>query len=149
VGGTGGTGGTGGVPCPKEVPDGYTQCPVEGQTCVFDVACQSGTVSHTFSCSSYGNWTLSVHPPCDEMYDSCPGTMLYCSANGWSMPEGTNPPSPCPATPPAEGSECYSGGFGGVYEFCGYPCGPSGAGWQIAQCPYSDTQSKWTLGACE
>lgn len=139
----------GGIPCPAAVPDSYTQCTEKGQSCTYDVQCQSGLITHTFSCSSLGYWVLGVHPPCDKPFDSCPGTMLYCSTNGWNMPEGTNPPSPCPAAAPVEGAECYSGGFGGVYPDCGYACGPSGSGWQVAHCPYDETQSHWTLGPCE
>jgi hypothetical protein len=66
------------------------------------------------------------------------------------MPQGTNPPSPCPPTQPVVGAECYSGGFGGVHEKCGYLCDPAtGTGWTVMSCPIATAESAWESdGAC-
>jgi hypothetical protein len=149
---TGGVGGFGGNPplCPAALPGWYEQCAPDGVQCGYDIGCQSGQVSITLTCTS-GYWNV-VPGTCAQPYDSCPGTDLYCSEGyGWTMPQGTNPPSPCPATKPAVGEKCYSGGFGGVHEKCGYPCDPAtGAGWTVMTCPYQNgPDSAWESdGAC-
>ena len=150
TGGAGGVGGTGGAACPNGVPNWWDPCDAKGSSCTFDVDCQSGKVSFEFNCSSTGYWTVSPGT-CAQPYDSCSGTELHCTPGyGWSMPQGTNPPAPCPSTPPPEGESCFSGGFGGVHEKCGYPCDPaSKSGWTVATCPMSSSNSMWEYdGAC-
>jgi len=147
---TGGAGGVGGGPnCPATLPSSYDPC-VDGAACLYDVPCQSGTVSFTLSCAN-GYWDVAPGT-CAQPYDSCPGTMLHCEPSyGWTMPQGTNPPSPCPDPVPVAGEQCYSGGFGGVHEKCGYPCDPATkSGWTVMTCPYEGgTDSKWQSdGAC-
>lgn len=120
--GTGGSGagGFGGntSACPAEPPgDGYGQCAIsQGETCTYEIDCQSGPVSLTFACD--GVWRLPSQS-CDMPYDSCPGTHYHCDGEWW-MPTATNPPSPCPPELPEEGTACYAGGMGGVWEDCGY-----------------------------
>ncbi|MCE7888248.1 MAG: hypothetical protein DYH12_00850 [Sorangiineae bacterium PRO1] len=89
---------------------------------------------------------------CDpaKPYDSCPNTDLYCGSGGWSIPQGTNPPSPCPSVPPKLGEQCYAGGFGGVWESCGYPCSTASgtSGWTVMKCLYNPDggPSAWEVG---
>lgn len=143
---------TGPMPeCPPELPNGYTLCDVpESVVCTYDVSCQSGNVALSFQCTDE---TWQVLPQmCAQPYDSCPGTELYCSGQ-WLLPQGTNPPSPCPDTAPTAGATCFAGGFGGVWEQCGYPCDDSpNAPWTVATCTSTDpnTDGMWTYdGACE
>lgn len=122
------------VDCPADPPSGYEACTIEaGEQCVYDVACQSGVVELRFTCSADGyGWTV-VDQACAQPYDSCPGTELYCDGSWW-QPTGTNPPSPCPSEPPQEFSACYTGGFGGVWENCGYYCDDQSTVWTVATC---------------
>ncbi len=137
----GGSGGAGGAPssdCPPQLPDVGQQCSVEvlQQTvCEYDVPCQSGSVKLGFRCtgdSTYAEWHVEPSQ-CGEQYDSCPGTQLYCDGTWWS-PDGTNPPSPCPATRPAWGTECSTSSMGGVHASCGYRCGGTSTAWTIGTC---------------
>lgn len=152
AGGTGGVGPDGGPICPPDPPGsgfGYMKCPVKGASCSYDVACQSGLQKFTFNCDSTGYWNVATKK-CDQPYDSCPKSDLYCSGE-WSVPQGTNPPSPCPATLPKAGDKCTAGGFGGVWENCGYRCDASpNAKWTVMSCKYDPTTpSTWTSdGAC-
>lgn len=133
--GAGGAGGGEPIDCPPEPPTSYEPCTLSGEgACSYTLDCQSGPVALSFGCSpESGLWTV-LEQPCEYEYDSCPGTELYCAGQWW-LPEGTNPPSPCPDPAPAELSECFSGGFGGVHQRCGYPCGDdASSGWTIATC---------------
>ena len=143
---TTGTGNT--LECPASPPDGYTQCDPGPGVCTYDVACQSGTVALSFTCAE-GWWEIQP-TACEQPYDSCPGTEYYCNGE-WIMPQGTNPPSPCPDTAPLAGEPCFSGGMGGVWENCGYYCGPqAGSAWTVASCPFDDPESVWQYdGVCE
>ncbi len=169
TGGVGGSGGTGGAPggsggvggtsvdaganCPPTVPGWYEQC-TAGQSCNYDVACQSGAQSFNYVCNENSFWDLAPKS-CDKPYDSCPGTELYCNAGfGWSIPQGTNPPSPCPDTRPNPGDACSAAPMGGVWENCGYPCDATPtAKWTVLTCKYDPAdptgQSTWESdGAC-
>lgn len=135
--------------CPAMSPSGYEQCDPAPGVCTYEVACQSGTVSLSFTCVEEGWWEIEPSP-CPEPYDSCPGTEYYCDM-GWFMPIGTNPPSPCPAMPPPNGDACYTGGMGGVWEHCGYHCalGDPSTPWTVATCTEVDGLYGWTYdGAC-
>lgn len=137
--------------CPPTLVDGYTSCEeYEGSFCSYDVSCQSGTVNLSFSCAG-GYWQVEPQA-CEQPYDSCPGTELYCDGSWW-MPNATNPPSPCPTTIPPAGTPCFPGGMGGVWEHCGYSCGgdPELSGWIIASCEGKDPNGphSWQPeGAC-
>ena len=127
--------------CPPSPPDGFTQC--KGDTpCSYNVKCQSGTQNIAFSCNEYGNFSVGDQT-CTPKFDSCPGTPLYCRTNGqWWIPSGTNPPSPCPVTPPEAGASCREGGFGGVWEKCGYPCKKADTPWMVATCTRKDPSNR-------
>jgi hypothetical protein len=156
--GTGGagTGGTGGVPtggaggttgCPAEPPKfSNGPCPIApGESCEYDVQCQSGVVHFKYTCSA--NWSVAG-PGCPEPYDFCPGYGLHCDF-GWTlMGGGGNPPTQCPTTKPAVGDKCISNPFGGMITDCGYRCDPvANTGWTVASCKGFDT---WTDdGACQ
>ncbi len=163
-GGTGGTSGTsgssgsagsgGGYNCPTELPGTWDTCDLPaGAVCKWDVKCQSGVVAIEMECdpaSGFAGWKM-VPKACTKPYDSCPNTDLYCS-DTWTKPMGTNPPAPCPATPPKAGEQCYSGGFGGVWPNCGYACSTGSSDWTIATCDpnYDGGSSVWQLdGACD
>ncbi len=151
-GATGGVGPDGGPICPAEPPGssfGYKKCPVIGASCQYDVKCQSGTQKFTFNCDKNGYWNVAPQK-CALAYDSCPNTDLYCSTQ-WMIPQGTNPPSPCPTTKPTAGDKCFAGGFGGVWENCGYRCDSSpNSKWTVMSCKYvPNVDSKWESdGAC-
>lgn len=156
VGGSAGAGGSGGnVGCPPDPPSAFATC-AQGTTCKYDIACQSGKQTFTYVCqgATYQAWAINAKS-CDptKPYDSCPKTDLYCGTGGWSIPQGTNPPSPCPETAPLAGATCYAGGFGGVWENCGYPCKTaSGSGWTVMKCSYNPDggPSSWEVGtACK
>lgn len=138
-----GAGGSTSVDCPAEPPTAYSQCATEEGACFYTFDCQSGPVELSFACSKEsGYWTL-VEQACEYEYDSCPGTELYCAGQWW-LPEATNPPSPCPDPAPAEFSECYSGGFGGVHPHCGYPCeDDASSGWTVATCSGEFEAGTW------
>ena len=86
--------------CPTSPPDGYTQCDPGPGVCTYDVACQSGTVALSFTCTE-GWWELEP-TACEQPYGLVSGTQYYCNGE-WTMPQGTNPPSPCPDTRPPAG----------------------------------------------
>jgi hypothetical protein len=146
TGGSGGTGsssssGNNGPNCPPSAPGAYDECKLKaGEICSYEVGCQSGPRFISFTCWDGGfGWRTVAGQACTLPFDSCPGTDLYCG-NEWGMPAGTNPPAPCPDPPPTAGSECFSGGFGGVHAKCGYPCeGDPNKGWQIASCTGGST----------
>lgn len=127
--------------CPAEAPGPFQQC-TSSSVCNYDVACQSGTVNLQFTCDANGGrWQLTP-TACDQPHDSCPGTEYHC-IDSWQMPEATNPPAPCPDTPPEPGAECFPGGFGGVWEYCGYRCDDTPeAAWTLAHCP-TDAMPVW------
>jgi hypothetical protein len=149
--GQGGAGGSTPLNCPAKAPSAYDQCTLEGEgACTYTIECQSGPVELSFTCSEseYG-WRV-LEQPCDFEYDSCPGTELYCSGTWW-MPQGTNPPAPCPDEMPAENATCFGGGFGGVHEHCGYRCESDPSVWSVTTC-YSEPgmDGEWESdGACE
>ncbi|MFP6685955.1 MAG: hypothetical protein VB934_14655 [Polyangiaceae bacterium] len=122
--------------CPATPPTAYDQCRlVAGESCVYDVPCQSGLRSIRFQClgEDFG-FRVAEGQACTRPHDSCPGTELHCVSE-WGMPLGTNPPTPCPDTPALEGGECSTLEMGGVRENCGYPCnGDPEQGWQVATC---------------
>ncbi len=138
--------------CPPEMPNQYQPCPGEGHptTCSYDVRCQSGPATVSFSCTPGDSWSLVPNQACSYAYDSCPGTDLYCMGSSWWMPTGTNPPSPCPDPPPVELSECFPYTLGGVHEHCGYPCnGDIAQGWTVASCVGASEPGAWEYdGAC-
>ena len=143
-----GAGGNG-SDCPPTVPTAATPCSlVKSKSCSYIVACQSGDVSLSFTCSKDDPWQVVAGILCSYPHDSCPGTELYCSGQ-WSLPQGTNPPAPCPATIPAAGGMCQSFGFGGVWDKCGYPCDGSdvASGWKVATC--GGDPGQWQHGPCE
>ena len=128
--------GNNGPNCPPSAPGAFDECKLKtDEICSYEVKCQSGPRFISFTCwdGNFG-WRTVEGQSCTLPFDSCPDTDLYC-VNEWGMPVGTNPPGPCPDPPPTAGSECISGGFGGVHEKCGYPCeGDPNKGWQIASC---------------
>ncbi len=133
--------------CPSAIPGSYGAAPCEakGVSCNYPLDCQGGPIIANIFCTGAGPWRLTPQP-CTQPYDSCPGTDLYCSGNTWSTPIGGNPPSPCPGTLPEEGSSCYPVGFGGVREYCGYPCASTG-NWVVARCPHpsiGEYSSTWS-----
>lgn len=144
----GSTGAGAGATCPAGPPDGYTTCEPNKALCLYDVACQSGTVTLEFGCLD-GTWSIGPDS-CVEPYDSCPGTEYYCGEDGWWMPFASNPPSPCPTEPPPEGQACFTGGMGGVWEQCGYRCdGAPDGDWTIATCVQGPSGGAWVYdGAC-
>ncbi len=148
-----GVGGSNPVYCPAEPPSVYDTCTIHpDEACFYTLGCQSGPVQLGFICREGRQGWDVMHHDCAYEYDSCPGTELYCSGQWW-LPEGTNPPAPCPNPGPAEGSECYSGGFGGVHEKCGYMCDVEGQSvWTVATCTPPDIyeQGVWEYdGACD
>jgi hypothetical protein len=133
--------------CPATHPQSFQQC-TSSSVCTYDVSCQSGIVSLSFVCGEYA-WEL-LPGSCTVPYDSCPGTDFYCDTS-WSMPVGSNPPSPCPEVPPPPGEACFWGGMGGVWEHCGYRCqlGNPDSEWTIATCGGPADQSSWSYdGVC-
>jgi hypothetical protein len=157
VGGSssGGVGGTAGSPngaCPPTRPSSFgpTPCALPpGETCTYVEHCQSGGVRFEYVCDGYFQLVPS---DCAKPHDFCAGTGLWCPEGGpWmELYAGTNPPAPCPAERPVDGSSCVTGVFGGVMSPCGYPCG-SNATWSIATCSPTDAgNGVWqTDGACE
>lgn len=143
--------GGGSVPdnCPADAPTSYEACPIgEDASCTYTLDCQSGPVQLTFVCSEDEFGWRVADQACDFEYDSCMGTELYCSGQWW-MPQGTNPPSPCPNDPPEEFSTCWAGGMGGMHEHCGYRCDETGA-WTVATCSGTfDEEGSWEYdGTC-
>jgi hypothetical protein len=132
------------VDCPAEPPSPYAVCRLpEDGACTYTIDCQSGPVELTFTCSEDAFGWVVAAKDCDYEYDSCPGTELYCVGQWW-MPEGTNPPSPCPNPPPTEFSPCTTGAFGGVHQHCGYPCeDDASSGWTIATCSGDFAEGVW------
>ncbi|MCA9624249.1 MAG: hypothetical protein KC731_34730 [Myxococcales bacterium] len=109
------------INCPDEPPGPDTPCQAGPGICNYDVVCQSGTQPISFTCpSDVLLWT--IEPTACTPCDSCPGTAYYCSGGQWVMPQGSNPPSPCPNEPPVPGSFCQPEGMGAVWECCGYLC---------------------------
>jgi hypothetical protein len=141
--------GSGGNPttCPPAHPGVFETCALgAGEVCAYDVSCQSGDVQLEFHCVN-GYWDV-LPDECRMRYDSCPGTQFYCDTQWW-MPQGTNPPSPCPDVAPAEGETCFSGDLGGVWENCGYFCGDSNI-WGVATCTDGPMGSTWQYnGTCD
>lgn len=122
-GGSGQTSGSGGSSpnCPTTAPQSWDECTLQpGEHCSYDFECQSGDVTVEYECDSVNLWSIKPQD-CGYHADSCPGTELYCSGQ-WLIPQGTNPPSPCPVEAPAEGESCFVG-MGGTWEQCGYLCG--------------------------
>ncbi len=122
--------------CPETAPTTYEECALgPGETCLYELDCQSGPTSIQFTCHEDGyGWRTVQGQACRESHDSCPGTELYC-AEQWGMPYGTNPPAPCPVTPPVPGSECSVLAMGAVRSMCGYRCdGDRDGAWQVATC---------------
>lgn len=131
--------------CPGNAPGLYAQCDASSQTvCTYMIACQSGSEVIGFICKD--NYWAPAIQPCDWEYDSCPGTDLYCTNGQWYMPEGTNPPSPCPSTAPEGGSECNAFDFGGTWGQCGYACDGKDAssGWIVATCGDNQNPGMWS-----
>ncbi len=128
-------------PCPDTLPAWWDSCGPElaGAQCSYGIDCQSGTQVFVMECAA-GAWKLQPSR-CVREADSCPGTELHCQGEEWWMPQGTNPPSPCPPALPGAGEMCFAGGFGGTHEACGYRCD---GGWQVARC----VSGAWDLGAC-
>lgn len=162
--GTGGTAGTSssgggagtspdaGANCPPTVPGSSPPCS-QGQSCSYDVNCQSGVQSFEYVCNQHSTWEVTAKS-CDKPYDSCPGTELYCNGNdGWFYPQGSNPPYPCPESRPSAGVPCQIN-FNGTWEHCGYPCDSSPtAKWTVSTCAYDSTslsgRSWQSDGACD
>lgn len=136
--------------CPPEAPDAYTSCDLEpGQTCTYDVSCQSGLRTLSFRCGALGLYEFADQA-CEVPYDSCPGTEYYCDGTWW-MPNSTNPPSPCPQDAPMGGDACLVGEMGGDWPYCGYACDGVDAsnGWTVLSCVGPDGDQQWfTDGAC-
>jgi hypothetical protein len=149
--GTAGISGAGGNPaaCPTTPPEPYVQCDhalFNGQLCTYTVDCQSGPGNQiAFTCSENGYWQIPQQA-CSNPYDSCPGTSINCWGGYWTIPEGTNPPPPCPEKKPVPGDVCTSFGFGPPT--CGYPC-EEGSGWTVGTCSYW-AEPYWTFdGTCK
>ena len=125
------------INCPTERPTAYDACALKlGESCSYDVACQSGTQRIAFECQSDNGtgWQVVEGQSCMLAYDSCPNTELYCGEQ-WTMPLATNPPAPCPNTPPAVSTSCEANVMGAVRERCGYRCGDdANAAWQVLHC---------------
>jgi hypothetical protein len=136
-----------GPACPAQPPGQWDECPPEvalSGGCAYSLACQGGQVTLVYQCSTsgYGTWQI-VPQACQHLFDSCPGTDVNCWGGTWQMPEGTNPPPPCPPERPALGDACAVG-FGGSAT-CGYRC-QDGTGWTVASC---SALSSWILdGEC-
>ncbi len=144
------TAGVGGTPtCPPEPPPyGSTGCTddvVTGTVCRYDVACQSGQTSLEFVCGDFA-WEMLPGQGCTQPFDSCPGTNYYCDGE-WVLPQGSNPPSPCPSTQPEAGEQCFAGGMGGVWPACGYYCDDQTT-WSVAVCDESSLPGQWVLSPC-
>lgn len=136
--------------CPPEPPSfGSTSCTDEvpvGTVCRYDVSCQSGQVSLRFLCGEFA-WEMVAGQACSQPFDSCPGTNYYCDGE-WLLPQGSNPPSPCPSSRPSGGEACFSGGMGGVWPACGYYCDDM-TSWTVAVCDEpSPGQGAWLLSPC-
>ncbi len=151
--GMGGAAGAGGAPdCPATLPGPWDTC-VAGTQCGFDLDCQSGSISLGFTCAgdaSYSYWQVDSQS-CVEEFDSCAGTQLYCSGQWW-VPQGTNPPSPCPDARPTDGEACSTMDMGGVHEQCGYRCAGPNTPWTVATCVTTVTdggiyEGHWTFDA--
>lgn len=145
---TTGVGGTSNCP-PEPPPYGSTKCTDDvatGTVCRYDVSCQSGTTSLDLVCGDFA-WEMLPGQGCTQPFDSCPGTDYYCDGE-WLMPQGTNPPSPCPPTRPNSGEACFSGGMGGVWPACGYYCDDKST-WTVALCDETSPGSEqWLLSPC-
>ena len=150
VGGVGGSGGA--VVCPPSLPDPLAACPLApGQSCAYDVSCQSGPVALTFTCGGpFGGWTV-LPTECASPHDSCAGTSLHCDGTWTFSAGGTNPPAPCPEQRPVDGATCRIG-EGGDWQFCGYACTYGDmVGWSLSECRMADagTTATWVNGPCE
>jgi len=137
--------------CPPEPPPyGSSACAGEvpvGTVCSYVVPCQSGERSLDFVCAEY-SWEMVEGQACTLPFDSCPNTDFYCNGD-WILPQGTNPPAPCPSTRPKTGEVCFSGGFG-IWPACGYYCDDKTT-WTTAECvmPRQGVDGEWSFdGAC-
>jgi len=147
-----GSGGSGGSTpnCPPEPPAyGSMSCADDvptGTVCRYDVSCQSGSVDLQFVCGDFA-WEMRPGQACTQPFDSCPSTDYYCDGE-WVMPQGSNPPSPCPSTRPNGGEACFTGGMGGVWPACGYYCDDKSS-WTVAVCDQpAPGQGAWLLSPC-
>jgi len=155
VGGVGGTGGVATV-CPPTRPTGlgvvYACALPPDVTCTYVEHCQSGDVEFSYGCT---NGYLSLtQTGCSLPYDSCAGTSLWCGPAGWTdFSTGTNPPSPCPAQRPADGTSCSVFNFGANISPCGYHCDGSACGgcpsgtWLTTSCVATDAGTGYWQGA--
>ena len=144
--------GNNGPDCPTMPPKSFEPCMLTVSTsCKYQVACQSGKLNFEFTCGP-GGWNITPGKTCDYPHDSCAGTDLYCN-NEWILPQGTNPPAPCPSMLPPVGQTCVAGGFGGTWEKCGYPCDGKdpNTGWLVATCSGTiNMPGIWThVGTCD
>jgi hypothetical protein len=125
------------IDCPLQAPTAYDSCTLKpGESCTYTASCQSGDRAIAYECQdeSGTGWQVVPGQSCTQPYDSCPGTELYCG-NEWGMPLYTNPPSPCPDSPPAVATSCSINVMGAVHERCGYSCGAdSSEGWHVLRC---------------
>lgn len=146
--------GGGGSTCPGSPPESLLDdCNIGvGVSCHYDVDCQSGTQSFTYSCKTsfpHDGWIIETkycNPA--KPYDSCPGRDLYCSGQSWwGDCGGCDPPgSRCPISAPASGTKCDTFGAYGDNPWCGYPCDPvTKSGWQVATC-VKDADGSWGAG---
>ncbi len=138
-GASGGVGGAGdaATQCPPTLSNDVG-CSADVENCEYTVQCQGGPQTFSIWCKKgLDGWQLSPKD-CDasKLYDSCPGTEVYCDENGkWVLRGGLNPPVPCPATPKADGEMCFDGEERGYTSPCGYPCAPLGkSGWMVTEC---------------
>lgn len=135
--------------CPESPPRVWDDCPADelsGAGCTYDVSCQSGDYSVTWSCSEWGGWTVPEGQRCEYDYDSCAGTELNCWSEEWFVWEGTNPPPPCPDEKPEPYASC-DWGFEGPAT-CGYFC-PGSDTWTLGTCSYYQAPV-WTFdGSCK
>ena len=123
--------------CPATFPTKSDPCTLSpGDTCVFDVGCQSGSLQIALECSD-GGWTV-VPSACASLHDSCADTTLHCIETGWVLDDET-----CPDSAPEAGSECSLPGLS-----CGYPCDPiAKTGWSVGTC---SNEGVWEVdGGCE
>jgi hypothetical protein len=152
---TGGTA-TGGSPAYPDCDFDYaysSPCTPE-ERCQRAFDCTSGmTRTFAFECDETGMYFDFQTEACSNPAEFCAGTgwdeATTCGEDGWMYQgQGGNPPSPCPADLPAEGSNCDAGlGFGADRTACGYPCGEDQ--WTVIGCqgePSGDTEYPYGAG---